>query len=135
MKYLLDTCIVSFFLKNDPQIISKINSLYPKDICLSCITELEIEYGFFLLNQIHHSYSIWNRFKQSIYIAPFTNEDALIAAQIHSKLKNQGKPIGHYDLLIASTAKRLNLICVTDNFKEFSHIDNLLLENWRISSL
>jgi tRNA(fMet)-specific endonuclease VapC len=51
---------------------------------------------------------------------------------MRSYLKRRGYPIGAYDILIAATAQRYDLICVTDNLKEFSQVEGLKLENWKI---
>ena len=40
------------------------------------------------------------------------------------------RPIGPYDLLIASIALSNHLIVVTHNIREFSRIDNLEIEDW-----
>ena len=110
---------------------TKMQQLEPSLLCLSCITEFEIEFGFSLLENSHKSYPTWYTFKHLIKILPFTREESTVAAHIRSDLTKKGKLIGAYDLLIAATAKRYDLVCVTDNFKEFSYIENLKLENWR----
>jgi len=39
-------------------------------------------------------------------------------------------PIGPMDTLIAAHAKVLDLILVTNNTREFSRVDGLVLEDW-----
>jgi tRNA(fMet)-specific endonuclease VapC len=43
--YLLDTNIISYWMRGDPQLISKIKSYSPSDLSLSTITLAEIYYG------------------------------------------------------------------------------------------
>lgn len=50
--------------------------------------------------------------------------------KIRSALESQGCVIGHLDMLIASHAKSLDLILVTNNVKEFQRIPDLRIENW-----
>jgi tRNA(fMet)-specific endonuclease VapC len=38
--------------------------------------------------------------------------------------------MGHNDLLIAAHALSLGLIVVTANEREFSRVENLIVENW-----
>ena len=51
-------------------------------------------------------------------------------AKQFSCLKKQGLMIGNMDLLIASHAKSLNAILVTNNVREFQRIKGLRVENW-----
>ena len=46
-------------------------------------------------------------------------------------LERRGTSIGPNDLLIAAHAHHESLILVTDNVREFSHVDRLAIENWR----
>jgi tRNA(fMet)-specific endonuclease VapC len=45
MNYLLDTCVVSDFFKKIPSVIENFKRLSPKQIHISAITVMEIEYG------------------------------------------------------------------------------------------
>lgn len=45
MKYLLDTCVITHFIKNHQGTVSRTISLKPSDLCISVITVSEIEYG------------------------------------------------------------------------------------------
>jgi tRNA(fMet)-specific endonuclease VapC len=46
-------------------------------------------------------------------------------------LKQQGTPIGSYDILLAGTALSRKLILVTANTREFDRVNGLVIENWR----
>ena len=46
------------------------------------------------------------------------------------RLKNSGKPIEDFDLLIGCAAKAAGLTVVTHNVKHFSHIEGLDIEDW-----
>ena len=41
-----------------------------------------------------------------------------------------GTPVGRMDMLIAAHAKSKGLIIVTNNTREFSHINSVEMENW-----
>jgi len=61
---------------------------------------------------------------------PFEAEDARIAGRIRAAAEAAGKPVGAYDLLIASQALRHEMTLVTANAREFGRIRNLLWEDW-----
>ena len=53
---------------------------------------------------------------------------------IRAYLEKQGTPIGDHDMQIAAQARRLGLIVVTANIREFSRIGDLRIENWAKST-
>lgn len=55
---------------------------------------------------------------------------AELCGKVRGELQKNGKPIGPYDLQIASIALANNLILVTHNKKEFSRIQGLEIEDW-----
>lgn len=132
MTYLLDTCVVSDFIKNEPNTVKKIQSVSPKDVLISSITVMEIMYGLALNPERTKSIkdAIQN-FLEVVKIINFTREDAEHTAKIRAQLKKKGTPIGDYDLLLAGTADYRKLILVSSNMKEFNRIETLLLQNWR----
>lgn len=131
MKYLLDTCILSHFMRGTPAVLERIKSTPPTQLAISSITQMEIEYGLQLNPQRAVKLRpVFNALTQAIHVLPYHSEDANQCAMIRAHLKQQGTPIGPYDVLLAGCAKQRHLIFVTDNFKEFQRIDGLLLENW-----
>ncbi len=60
----------------------------------------------------------------------FNFEAAEEYGKVRSDLEKKGTPIGPLDLLIASHAKSLNVILVTNNENEFSRVVGLKIENW-----
>ncbi len=133
MRYLLDTCTVSYFLKKYPNTISNMEIHDPTEIAISVMTIYEIEVGLRLNadkeRKLRH---LWERLLDKVNILDLDIEDSREAATIFAQLKKQGKIIGTYDLLIASTAISKNLICVTSNTREFSRVPGLVLEDWNI---
>ncbi len=134
MKYLLDTCTISFLLKGNANVIGHIKNVKPSELAISSITILELEYGFKLTKSKHldNLYSKWQRFLRSITVLDFSKETALVAANISASLKKAGLTIGAYDILIAATALSRNLICITNNISEFKRIEQLKVSDWSI---
>ncbi|MCT4635332.1 MAG: PIN domain-containing protein [Rickettsiales bacterium] len=133
MRYLLDTCVLSDFIKGDIKTIKRIKNCSPSELAISAITIMEIEYGTLLL-QDKISVAIKDilmDFIQSIKIIPFNKEIALEAALIRANLHKQGKSIGYYDILIGATAAFHNLTMITSNIEEFNKIEKLIVYNWQ----
>ncbi|MEM6253508.1 MAG: type II toxin-antitoxin system VapC family toxin [Cyanobacteria bacterium P01_D01_bin.156] len=132
MQYLLDTCVISDFIKGEPGTQTRLKQTSPADIAVSVITVMELRYG--LLNNPQRAKKIEpaiTSLLNSISILEFSDADAEQAAQIRSTLKKQGQPIGAYDILIAATALCHGLTMVTANQREFGRISDMQTENWR----
>lgn len=132
MQYLLDTCVISDFVKGDLGTQARLKQTPPTDIAVSVITVMELCYG--LLNNPQRAQKIKptiSTLLNSVNILPLSTAEAEQAAQIRSFLKKQGQPIGAYDLLIAATALQHNLLMVTANQREFDRVPGLQTENWR----
>jgi len=135
MRYLLDTCVVSDFVKGEPNTSQRLKSISPEDIAISSITSMELKYGLAINPQkAVKIQALINSFLDSVTILPFGKEEAKQTAQIRSFLKQAGTPIGAYDVLIAATAVTHKLILVTANVREFERISNLQIQNWRVSN-
>ncbi|MGB3493204.1 MAG: type II toxin-antitoxin system VapC family toxin [Elainellaceae cyanobacterium] len=134
MRYLLDTCVVSDFIKGEVETIARFKQTSPVDIAVSAITVMELRYGLALNPQrVQTVEPAIASILSSVNILPFSSTEADQAAQIRAVLKSQGQPIGAYDVLIAATALQNNLIMVTANQREFERVPDLQLENWRQS--
>jgi tRNA(fMet)-specific endonuclease VapC len=94
---------------------------------------MEITYGLLRRFEKTHSYfTVFKEFLSNITILPFDQKAAVECSMMRKVLESKGTPIGAYDILIASIAKAEDLILVTSNINEFTRIDNLKIENWRI---
>ena len=133
MKYLLDTCVLSDFVKGNLNTISKITNSRPLDLAISSLTIKEIEYGILLIpgKKASNIKEILEILIAGINIIPFDKEIALQTTSIRANLHKLGTHIGYYDILIGATAKHHDLIMVTANIAEFERIDNLKIQNWR----
>ncbi len=132
MKYLLDTCIVSDFVKGQPNVLAWIKATLPSQIAVSVVTRMEIEFGLLLNPERARKLApVMDAFLGSITTLPLTEADAQAAAGIRAALQRQGQPIGAYDVLIAGCGLARGLIVVTANTGEFNRVSGLVVENWR----
>ena len=133
MKYLLDTCIITQFVKNIPPVVAQMKSINPDDLAISSISIAEIEYGLAKLEGIKAKSQITTistRLLSVITEIPFVHEAAKESGKIRARLSKAGQIIGAYDILIAATAKVHGLVMVTSNVDEFSRIEELIIEDW-----
>jgi tRNA(fMet)-specific endonuclease VapC len=132
MKYLLDTCTVSDFVKGQPNVLARIKAISPALIAVSALTRMEVEYGLALnADRARKLAPVLQAFFSTISTLPFEVADALAAAAIRAALKTKGQPIGAYDVLIAGTGLARGLVVVTSNVGEFQRIGGLQVEDWR----
>ena len=129
--YLLDTNIISYWMRGDPQLIDKIKSYSPSDLSLSTITLAEIYYGI----EKSHIKKKERRLKiesikSELDILPFNEQAAIKYGVIRAALEKLVKPISERDTQIASIALANKLCIVTHNIKEFGRISKLKVEDW-----
>jgi tRNA(fMet)-specific endonuclease VapC len=129
--YLLDTNIVSYWMRGDKNLIRRIKKHAPADLSLSAVTLAEILYGIEKspvkkeerLGRIEKIASLLDLYA-------FDEPAAWKYALIRAKLERDGIVIRERDLQIASIASANQLILVTHNVKEFKRIQTLRVEDW-----
>lgn len=130
--YLLDTNICIFYLRGRYRIDQLIDKVGWENCYISEITELELKMGVELSMQkdgIDRSEQL-NQFLSDINVLPI-NGAIDIAASEKVRLRLAGTPCDdNFDLLIACTAIANDMICVTDNTKDFHRFRDIRLENW-----
>ncbi len=132
MKYLLDTCTVSDFVKGQAGVMARLKATSPKLIVVSALTRMEIDYGLALNSERARKLApVLDALFSVVGTVPFNEADAKATAAIRAALKLQGQPIGAYDALIAGTGVARGLIVVTSNVGEFNRVSGLQVENWR----
>jgi tRNA(fMet)-specific endonuclease VapC len=132
MKYLLDTCAVSDFVRGDAPTLTRLKATPPDRIALSVVTLMEIEYGLALDRvRARKIEAALRALIASVEIVPYTASEAIATAALRAALRRRGNPVGPYDLQIAGTALAHGHTLVTSNTREFARVQGLLLEDWR----
>lgn len=132
MKYLLDICTISDFIKGQPNVVQRLKATAPSLICISSITRMEVEYGLALhAERARQLAPVLHSLLSSISTLPFDEADARAAASVRTSLHKKGKQIGAYDVLIAGCGLAKGLVLVTSNITEFRRVSGLQVENWR----
>ena len=135
MKYLLDTNICIFLMKNSfPSMTDRMLRLDPDDFAVSSVTLFELEYGAAKSKWGERTRDDLYAFLSPFAVLPFDSDDAIAAGKIRALLEAQGIPIGPYDLQIAAQAYTRRLSVITHNTDEFSRVPGLRAEDWVILS-
>jgi tRNA(fMet)-specific endonuclease VapC len=131
MKYLLDTNICIYLIKQQPpQVLQKFN-LYPVgEIGISVITAAELWYGVKKSQSALQNERALQQFLIPLAVIDFDSRAAVSYGKIRAILEAQGRPIGSLDMLIAAHALSLDVTLVTNNTGEFSRVRELKLANW-----
>ena len=131
MRYLLDTDICIYLIKNRPQnVLKQFEKHPPSEVALSAISLFELEYGAAKSSQPQRAQEALVKFLSPLAIVDMDRAAATEAALIRAVLEKKGTPIGPYDVLIAGLAKSRAMTLVTNNTREFKRISGLSLENW-----
>ena len=135
MMYLLDTNIVSDYLRGDREILRQLKRHHRSQVAISSITKYELFYRLLKNSQAHKKYAeqLNLLFKQAKSLF-FDDETALIAAEIKDKLARKGQTIGDCDTMVAAAGLQHNLVVVTNNVKHFQRVEDLVVVNWKSGS-
>lgn len=128
---LIDTDILSEFLRGNPTVVSKVDEHLTEFgfLSLSIISYYEILNGL-LYKDAKKQLARFFAFIELSKVVPLTIPAAKKAAEVHAVLRKKGKEIGHTDTLIAGIAIVNNLQLVTNNTEHFIRVKGLQLDNW-----
>lgn len=129
---ILDSNIISYYLRGDPQIVPRVQALAPAEVGVPAIVEYELRYGLLRLPQeaAKPRLAALMQLLQPMQRLPFDSDCAAHAARIRAELEVAGTPIGPHDTLIAAMALRYQATLVTRNVREFSRVSGLQWLNW-----
>lgn len=130
LKYMLDTNIIIYVIKNRPEIARKKFKQHQDQMCISSITWGELVYGAERSSKPEQNLADIEGMASRMDILPFDSAAANHFGQVRAELYKAGKPIGPYDMMISGHARSLGLTLVTNNIKEFERVPGLRLENW-----
>ena len=133
--YILDTNILSYWMRGNEPVIEKLMRCSPADLSMSAITLAEIMYG--IEKSPHRKQERRSKIEQIrslIDIYAFDQAAAREYAIVRTQLEREGLPISERDVQIASIALANNLIVITHNVKEFARVKSLVVEDWASSS-
>ena len=130
LKYMLDTNIVIYTMKNRPDHMKRAFNQHHGQMCISAITLGELVFGAEHSQQVERNLIDIEKMTSRLDVLPFGDKAAYHFGQVRAELYSAGKPIGPYDMMIAGHARSLGLKLVTNNIKEFVRVPGLQVENW-----
>jgi tRNA(fMet)-specific endonuclease VapC len=131
--FLLDTNIVSEVVKRTPdaKVTARLNREDPKNLYISTIVVFELRFG---AARSAKPAALWSRIERDIIckfqVLPFSDSDALAAADLMSTASGAGRNLAVQDLLLAGAAFSRGFTFVTRNRRDFDPIVGLRIENW-----
>ena len=130
MRYLLDTNIVSDLVRNPQGKVARhIRKVGESRVSTSIIVAAELRYGAAKKGSPRLAAQL-DAVLGALEILPFETPADATYGVLRARLEQIGRPIGANDLLIAAHALALGHTVITDNEAEFSHVENLNVENW-----
>jgi len=134
MTYLLDTnAWVDYLHQDHPIVTARLHAADPDDVWLSSLVLAELRYGADKSQRPTRNHAVLDRLVEEAPLLEFDEAAALAFGRLRAALERNGKPIGPYDMLIAAQAISRGLVLVTANVDEFSRVQGLQMENWRVA--
>lgn len=130
LKYMLDTNMVIYTIKNRPTKVREVFKTHSGRMSISSVTLGELIYGAEKSGQTERNLADIEGLTARLEVLPFGELAATHFGQLRAELSKIGKMIGPYDQMIAGHARSLGLILVTNNIREFERVPGLRLENW-----
>ena len=130
MRYLLDTNIISDFIRNPKgRVAKRIRSVGRQAVLTSVIVAAELRFGAAKNGSLQLESRVEEAL-QALEVVPFEPPADVTYAAIRARLERTGNSVGGNDLFIAAHALSLGCTLVTANEREFARIENLIHENW-----
>ena len=130
MKYAIDTNILSYYLKGDKKILTKIDKEAENDnIVIPLFVYFEIKKWLLAVNSTI-KLQAFERLFEEFGISTIDKETLDISLSIYIKLRKNGIVIDDGDLLIAAYCIKNNYTLVSNNLKHFERIENIQVVNW-----
>ncbi len=130
LKYMLDTNIVIYTIKNKPSAVKAAFETHYSQMCISSVTLMELIYGAEKSSRPERNLLDIDGLAARLEVLDYDQTAATHSGQLRAELAKAGTPIGPYDQMIAGHARSRGLILVTNNSREFERVPGLRLENW-----
>jgi tRNA(fMet)-specific endonuclease VapC len=130
LKYLLDTNIVIYVIKQRPIAVLATFNLHHGRMAISSITLGELAHGAEKSSFPAKNLSIVEDFCSRLQTLTYGEQAAYHYGSIRASLEKAGQPIGVNDIHIAAHARSQGLVLISNNLREFERVPGLLMENW-----
>lgn len=133
--FLLDTNILSEFYRKNANVRQHIIRHQDNTLHTSSVVMAEIYFG--IENCLRYEdklnlISFYSPLEKDLKIINFDLKSAKIYARLKRTLRQKGRPVEDFDLIIAATCLAYGLTLVTKNGRHFADIEELQTEDWTI---
>lgn len=125
MKYLLDTDWVIDYLHSVQKVVQKVDELAPTGLGVSILAVAELFEGVYYSTDPVGNERALKTFLTGVSVLGIDEETCQVFARERGRLRRLRRQIGDFDLLIASTCLRHDLILLTHNRKHFERVQDL----------
>lgn len=132
LKYMLDTNICIFTIKNKPSVVREAFRQHYDRMCISSVTLMELSYGAEKPAIPEKNLRVVESFIARLEVLTYGIEAATHSGQIRAELAKLGTSIGPYDSMVAAHARSQGLILVTNNTREIERVPGIRLSDWTI---
>jgi tRNA(fMet)-specific endonuclease VapC len=129
VKFLLDTCTVSDYLRGVDPVVRRIQKAKPSEVAISAVTVMELRYGAPRRQSTKLTAAI-DGFLSGITQLPFESEAAEQAGILRAAMDSKGHTIALADCQIAATALVHGLILVSSD-TDLKRVPKLKIVDWR----
>jgi tRNA(fMet)-specific endonuclease VapC len=126
-RFLLDTNIISAWLKGEVNVADKIDKA--KEIHIPVIAAGELYYGALYSQQVQKNVKALQSIISYYGVLGADEQTAISYGTIKAALRKKGKPLPENDIWIAALAKQHNLTVVTRD-KHFKEIEGIGVKSW-----
>jgi tRNA(fMet)-specific endonuclease VapC len=130
LKYMVDTDIAIYTIKNRPAQVREAFKAHDGQMCISSVTLMELIYGAEASAAVERNLRDVEGFVARLEVLAYDEPATAHTGQLRAELKRAGRPIGPYDEMIAGHARSRGLVVVTNNTRQFEHVPGIRLANW-----
>jgi len=128
-RYMLDTNMVSHFIKGVNNVRNKVVSVPMSELGISAITEGELLFGLAKKPDAKQLSLVVHEFLIRVDVLPWDSAVAACYGKLRADMQKKGKILGNLDLLIAAHALALEVVLIT-NDRAFAEVEGLIIEDW-----
>jgi tRNA(fMet)-specific endonuclease VapC len=133
VRFILDTNIVSAFMRGDPRVVDEVASVRVLDVGIPQPVLAEIAYGIQRLPRSKKRLKLerdFERIERTFPRAGWSDEVSRLFGAAKAALEGAGDSVEDFDVAIAAHALAEQAVLVTDNLDHFERVEGLEIENW-----
>ena len=129
MRFLVDTDWVIHYLNGNEGVRQRLDGFRADGIGVSVITLAEVYHGVFQARDSEAEEREFEQFLRGFEILGVTETICKLFGRERGRLKESGRSIGDFDLLIGCAASVYGLTLLTNNRRHFERIADLAIES------